>query len=73
MPFNHYVSLGNSGLRVSPFCWTPLIALQLEFSLLERTIEGELIPAGFGYSGATVNGFVAPLNPLSPASDAERY
>jgi aryl-alcohol dehydrogenase-like predicted oxidoreductase len=32
--------------------WTPLIALQLEYSLLERTIEGELIPAalelGFG-------------------------
>ena len=25
--------------------WTPLIALQLEYSLLERTIEGELIPA----------------------------
>jgi aryl-alcohol dehydrogenase-like predicted oxidoreductase len=24
--------------------WTPLIALQLEYSLLERTIEGELIP-----------------------------
>jgi aryl-alcohol dehydrogenase-like predicted oxidoreductase len=29
--------------------------------------------AGFGYSGATVNGFGAPLNPLSPTSDAERY
>lgn len=25
--------------------WSPLIALQLEYSLLERTIEGELIPA----------------------------
>jgi aryl-alcohol dehydrogenase-like predicted oxidoreductase len=25
--------------------WTPLIALQLEYSLAERTIEGELIPA----------------------------
>ncbi len=24
--------------------WTPLIALQLEYSLLERTVEGELIP-----------------------------
>jgi aryl-alcohol dehydrogenase-like predicted oxidoreductase len=24
--------------------WSPLIALQLEYSLLERTIEGELIP-----------------------------
>jgi aryl-alcohol dehydrogenase-like predicted oxidoreductase len=29
--------------------------------------------AGFGYSGATVNGVTAPLNPLSPTSDAERY
>lgn len=25
--------------------WTPLIALQIEYSLLERTVEGELIPA----------------------------
>jgi aryl-alcohol dehydrogenase-like predicted oxidoreductase len=25
--------------------WTPLVALQLEYSLLERTIEGELVPA----------------------------
>jgi aryl-alcohol dehydrogenase-like predicted oxidoreductase len=25
--------------------WAPLVALQLEYSLLERTIEGELIPA----------------------------
>jgi aryl-alcohol dehydrogenase-like predicted oxidoreductase len=25
--------------------WSPLIALQLEYSLLERTIEGELVPA----------------------------
>ncbi len=25
--------------------WSPLVALQLEYSLLERTIEGELIPA----------------------------
>ena len=24
--------------------WTPIIALQLEYSLLERTVEGELIP-----------------------------
>ena len=28
---------------------------------------------GFGYGGATVNGVTAPANPLSPASDAERY
>ena len=24
--------------------WTPLVALQIEYSLLERTVEGELIP-----------------------------
>ena len=29
--------------------WTPLIALQLEYSLLERTIEGELIPAALEF------------------------
>lgn len=29
--------------------------------------------SGFGYSGATVNGVTAPVNPLSPTSDAERY
>jgi aryl-alcohol dehydrogenase-like predicted oxidoreductase len=29
--------------------------------------------AGFGYSGATVDGLAAPVNPLSPTSDAERY
>jgi aryl-alcohol dehydrogenase-like predicted oxidoreductase len=25
--------------------WTPLVALQIEYSLIERTVEGELIPA----------------------------
>ncbi len=25
--------------------WTPLVALQVEYSLLERTVEGELVPA----------------------------
>jgi aryl-alcohol dehydrogenase-like predicted oxidoreductase len=29
--------------------------------------------AGFGHGGATVNGVTAPLNPLSPKNDAERY
>jgi aryl-alcohol dehydrogenase-like predicted oxidoreductase len=29
--------------------------------------------AGFGYSGTTVNGVTAPMNPLSPKNDAERY
>jgi aryl-alcohol dehydrogenase-like predicted oxidoreductase len=27
----------------------------------------------FGYNGSSIDGQVAPLNPLSPASDAERY
>jgi aryl-alcohol dehydrogenase-like predicted oxidoreductase len=27
----------------------------------------------FGYNGSTIDGQVAPVNPLSPASDAERY
>jgi aryl-alcohol dehydrogenase-like predicted oxidoreductase len=25
--------------------WTPLVALQIEYSLIERTVEGELVPA----------------------------
>ena len=25
--------------------WTPLVALQVEYSLIERTVEGELMPA----------------------------
>ncbi len=39
--------------------WTPLIALQLEYSLLERTIEGELVPAAkeFGLG-------ITPWSPL---------
>ncbi|HMO20413.1 MAG TPA: aldo/keto reductase, partial [Candidatus Melainabacteria bacterium] len=24
--------------------WSPLIALQIEYSLIERTVEGELVP-----------------------------
>ena len=27
----------------------------------------------FGYNGSTIDGQVAPVNPMSPASDAERY
>lgn len=39
--------------------WTPLIALQLEYSLVERTIEGELVPAAreFGLG-------ITPWSPL---------
>ena len=39
--------------------WTPLVALQIEYSLIERTVEGELLPMarelGLG---------VAPWSPL---------
>ncbi len=48
--------------------WTPLIALQLEYSLLERTIEGELIPAarelGLG---------VTPWSPLKSGMLTGKY
>jgi aryl-alcohol dehydrogenase-like predicted oxidoreductase len=27
----------------------------------------------FGYNGSTIDGMTAPVNPLSPASDSERY
>jgi hypothetical protein len=64
MPLNHYLSLGNSGLRVSPFC-------------VGAMTFGE--DWGFG-SGETepkqmLNwyGTKAPLNALSPQDDAERY
>jgi aryl-alcohol dehydrogenase-like predicted oxidoreductase len=30
--------------------WSPIVTLQLEYSLLERTIEGELIPMGLEYN-----------------------
>jgi aryl-alcohol dehydrogenase-like predicted oxidoreductase len=39
--------------------WAPLIALQLEYSLLERTIEGELIPAALELAMG-----VTPWSPL---------
>src|ERR1700723_3634581 len=39
--------------------WTPLIALQLEYSLLERTIEGEHIPEAIEYGMG-----VTPWSPL---------
>lgn len=38
MPLDSYRTLGRSGLRA------PVIAVQLEYNLLERTSEGELIP-----------------------------
>ena len=41
-------------------------ALNFPHDFLERV-------KGFGYNGATIDGQVAPINPVSPASDAERY
>jgi aryl-alcohol dehydrogenase-like predicted oxidoreductase len=48
--------------------WTPLIALQLEYSLLERTIEGDLIPAAleFGFG-------VTPWSPLKSGTLSGKY
>lgn len=48
--------------------WSPLIALQIEYSLLERTVEGELIPAarelGLG---------VTPWSPLKSGLLSGKY
>jgi aryl-alcohol dehydrogenase-like predicted oxidoreductase len=44
MPLNHYVTLGHSSLRVSPFCLGAMTFGEEWDSLLQRTVEGELIP-----------------------------
>jgi aryl-alcohol dehydrogenase-like predicted oxidoreductase len=48
--------------------WAPLIALQIEYSLLERTVEGELVPAakelGLG---------ITPWSPLKSGILAGKY
>jgi aryl-alcohol dehydrogenase-like predicted oxidoreductase len=48
--------------------WTPLIALQLEYSLLERTIEGELIPAALELGMG-----VTPWSPLRSGMLTGKY
>jgi aryl-alcohol dehydrogenase-like predicted oxidoreductase len=48
--------------------WTPLIALQLEYSLLERTIEGELIPAALELGMG-----VTPWSPLKSGMLTGKY
>ena len=48
--------------------WTPLIALQLEYSLLERTIEGELIPAALEFGLG-----VTPWSPLKGGMLTGKY
>ena len=48
--------------------WTPLIALQLEYSLLERTIEGELIPLALEHGMG-----VTPWSPLKSGVLSGKY
>jgi len=48
--------------------WTPLIALQLEYSLLERTIEGELIPMALDQGLG-----VTPWSPLKSGVLSGKY
>ena len=48
--------------------WTPLIALQLEYSLLERTIEGELIPMALEHGLG-----VTPWSPLKSGTLSGKY
>src|SRR5579862_6852840 len=48
--------------------WTPLIALQLEYSLLERTIEGELFPAA-----AELGLGITPWSPLKSGMLTGKY
>jgi aryl-alcohol dehydrogenase-like predicted oxidoreductase len=48
--------------------WTPLIALQLEYSLLERTIEGELIPMALEHGLG-----VTPWSPLKSGLLSGKY
>jgi aryl-alcohol dehydrogenase-like predicted oxidoreductase len=48
--------------------WAPLIALQLEYSLLERTSEGELIPAALEHGLG-----VTPWSPLKSGVLSGKY
>jgi aryl-alcohol dehydrogenase-like predicted oxidoreductase len=48
--------------------WTPLIALQLEYSLIERTIEGELVPAALEHGMG-----ITPWSPLKSGVLSGKY
>ena len=48
--------------------WAPLIALQLEYSLLERTIEGELVPMALEHGLG-----VTPWSPLKSGALSGKY
>ncbi len=62
--------------------WTPLIALQIEYSLLERTVEGDLIPMaiemGMGVTpwsplkGGVLSGKYNRQNPPGAAEEGSR-
>src|SRR5580693_4715755 len=48
--------------------WTPLVALQIEYSLLERTVEGELIPMALEMGLG-----VTPWSPLRGGALSGKY
>ncbi len=48
--------------------WTPLVALQIEYSLLQRTVEGELIPAALDLGLG-----VTPWGPLASGALSGKY
>jgi len=48
--------------------WAPLVALQLEYNLIERTIEGELIPAALEFGLG-----VTPWSPLKSGVLSGKY
>jgi len=48
--------------------WTPLVALQIEYSLIERTVEGELIPAALELGLG-----VTPWSPLRGGALSGKY
>ena len=48
--------------------WSPLIALQLEYSLLERTIEGELVPMALEHGLG-----ITPWSPLKSGVLSGKY
>ncbi|HEX4051601.1 MAG TPA: aldo/keto reductase [Steroidobacteraceae bacterium] len=48
--------------------WSPLIALQLEYSLLERTIEGELVPLALAHGLG-----ITPWSPLKSGVLTGKY
>jgi aryl-alcohol dehydrogenase-like predicted oxidoreductase len=48
--------------------WSPLIALQLEYSLLERTIEGELVPLALEHGLG-----ITPWSPLKSGALSGKY